>query len=306
MLNNCKYDSYHDFSISFGVTLYKLTNTSKTMKKILFPTDFSDVANNAFVHALGLAKLVHGELILLHTYELPIVDNQFAPQNYQVLFDSLELSNFDRFKDEVPKLRDIAEENKFADIQMSHMILDGDLMYNIKEIIKKDKIDYVVMGTTGANGWKEAFLGTNTGEAIVNLSVPVLSVPKDCKYTKIETIGFTTRYREKDKEALKQVLKIAKSAGAKVKCLYVKTKITDNTEATFDDWNEQFKNDPVTFFIIPNEDVKESISDFITHQEIDVLAMLTYKRSFFESLFSSSFTEKMSYSSEVPILALHQ
>jgi nucleotide-binding universal stress UspA family protein len=173
------------------------------MKRILFPTDFSDVANNAFVHALGLAKLVHGELILLHTYELPIVDNQFAPQNYQLLFDSLELSNFEKFKDEVPKLRAIAEENHFEDIKMSHMIMDGDLMYNIKEIIKKDKIDYVVMGTSGATGWKEAFLGTNTGEAIVNLSVPVLSIPKDCKYTKIETIGFTTRYREKDKEALK-------------------------------------------------------------------------------------------------------
>lgn len=282
-----------------------VTNTFKTMKKILFPTDFSEVANNAFVHALGLAKLVHGELVLLHTYELPIIDNQFAPQNYQVLFDSLELSNFEKFKGEVPKLRAIAEEHHFEDIKMSHMILDGDLLYNIKEIIKNDKIDYVVMGTSGATGWKEAFLGTNTGEAIVNLSVPVLSIPKDCKYTKIETIGFTTRYRDKDKEALKQVIKIAKTANAKVKCLYVKTKATDNTEATFDDWKEQFKNDPVTFFILPNEEVKESISDFIAHQEIDVLAMLTYKRSFFESLFSSSFTERMSYSSEVPILALH-
>jgi len=37
------------------------------MKRILFPTDFSDVANNALDHAIGLAKLVHGELILLHT-----------------------------------------------------------------------------------------------------------------------------------------------------------------------------------------------------------------------------------------------
>jgi hypothetical protein len=59
------------------------------MKKILFPTDFFDVDKNAFVHSLGLAKLVHGELILLHTYEFPIVDNQFGSQNYKVLFASL-------------------------------------------------------------------------------------------------------------------------------------------------------------------------------------------------------------------------
>ena len=275
------------------------------MKKILFPTDFSNISHNAFVHALGLANLVHGELILLHTYDLPIVDSQFAPQNYQVLFDSLELSNFEQFKDEIPKLRAIAEEHHFESIKMSHMILEGDLIYNIKDIIKKDAIDYVVMGTSGATGWKEAFLGTNTGEAIVNLSVPVLSVPMDAKYTKIETIGFTTRYREKDKEALKQVIKIAKSANAKVKCLYVKTKTTDNTKATFDDWKEEFKNEPVSFYILPSNEVNETITEFIVHQEIDILAMLTYKRSFFESLFNSSFTEKMSYTSDVPILALH-
>jgi hypothetical protein len=37
-------------------------------EKILFPTDFSTVATNAFVHAL-FAKIVHGELVLLHSFE---------------------------------------------------------------------------------------------------------------------------------------------------------------------------------------------------------------------------------------------
>jgi len=276
------------------------------MKKILFPTDFSNVANNAFVHALGLAKLVHGELILLHTYELPIVDNQFAPQNYKEVFDSLELSNFDRFKDEIPKLRDIAAAHNFEDIKMSHMLMDGDLIYNVKEIIKSETIDFVVMGTSGASGWKEMFLGTNTGEAIANLSVPVLSIPETAKYSKIETIGFTTRFREKDKAALSKVIKIAKAAGAMVKCLYVETKNSDNTEATYKDWEDHFKDEPVQFFIIPSEKVNETIEEFIVHQDIDVLAMLTYKRSFFQWLFTTSFTEKMSYHCNIPILALHE
>ena len=51
------------------------------MKKILFPTDFSEAATNAFVHALEFAKIVNGELVLLHTFELPIYDNQFFPEN---------------------------------------------------------------------------------------------------------------------------------------------------------------------------------------------------------------------------------
>jgi nucleotide-binding universal stress UspA family protein len=36
------------------------------MKRILFPTDFSEAATNAFIHALQFAKIVQGELVLLH------------------------------------------------------------------------------------------------------------------------------------------------------------------------------------------------------------------------------------------------
>jgi len=276
------------------------------MKKILFPTDFSNVANNAFAHALGFAKLVHGELILLHTYELPIIDNQFAPQNYKEVFDSLELANFDRFKGEIPKLRQIAIENNCEHVKFSHILMDGDLMYNVKELIKNDTIDYLVMGTSGATGWKEMFLGTNTGEAIANLSIPILSVPERAKYSKIETIGFTTRFREKDKDALRRVIQIAKSTHSVVKCLYVQTKESDNTKAIYEEWEALFQDEPVQFFIIPRDNVNQTIEDFITHQNIDILAMLTYKRTFFQWMFTTSFTEKMSYHCPIPVLALHE
>ncbi len=198
------------------------------MKKILFPTDFSNVATNAFVHALGLAKLVDGELILLHTYELPIMDSQFGIQNYSEVYNTIELTNLDKFRDEIPKLRKIAEENGFEAIKMSHILTDSDLLHSIKETVKKENIDYLVMGTSGASGWFEKLLGTNTGEAIKSLSIPVFCIPVGAKYFKINTIGFTTRFREKDKIALQNVIKIAKASNAIVKCLYVESSDSDN------------------------------------------------------------------------------
>ena len=39
------------------------------MKRILFPTDFSEAATNAFVHALEFAKSIDGELVLLHAFD---------------------------------------------------------------------------------------------------------------------------------------------------------------------------------------------------------------------------------------------
>ena len=175
------------------------------MKKILFPTDFSKVATNAFVHALEFAKIVNAELVMLHTFQLPIYDNQFFPENYAVIFNSLELSQFDMFKDEIPKLRAIAEERHLSKIKMTHRLMDGELLFNIKKVIKEDKIDFVVMGTSGATGWDAFFMGTNTGAAISGIDVPMLCIPIEAKFKKIETIGFTTRFRPKDKKALKMV-----------------------------------------------------------------------------------------------------
>ena len=276
------------------------------MKKILFPTDFSDVATNAFVHALEFAKVVQGELVLLHTFELPVYDNQFFPENYNVLFDSLQLSEFDMFKEEIQKLRAIAEERKLHEIKMTHRLMDGNLIYNIRRAIKEEKINFVVMGTAGSSGWEAFFLGTNTGSVIGTIDVPVLCIPLEAKFEKINTIGFTTRYRSKDKKALKDVLNIAKKTNAKVKCLYVKTANSDVPEATIKHWEEEFEGEPIQFSIIPSDDVKATILDFVLFKDIDVLAMITYKRNFFADLFNPSLTKNFVNKSPVPILAMHE
>jgi len=276
------------------------------MKKILFPTDFSETATNAFVHALEFAKIVNGELVLLHTFELPVYDNQFFPENYNVLFDSIQLSEFDMFKDEIPKLHAIAEKRNLHHIKMSHRLMDGNLLYNIKKAIEEEKIDFIVMGTTGAKGWEAFFLGTNTGNVLTAVDVPVLSVPIEAKFKKIETIGFTTRFRAKDKKALKDVLKIAKKMNANVRCLYVKTNNSDVSNATIKQWEEEFAGEPIQFSIIPSDDVQDTILDFVLFKDIDVLAMLTYKRNFFVELFKPSLTQKFSNRLNIPVLALHE
>lgn len=275
------------------------------MKKILFPTDFSEVAANAFIHALEFAKIVHGEIVLLHTFELPIYDNQFFPENYALIYNSVELAQFGMFKDEIPKLRALAEERHLDKIKMTHRLMDGDLLHNIKKSIKEDAIDFVIMGTSGVTGWDAFFVGSNTGSVISGIEIPMLCIPIEAKFKKIEIIGFTTRFRTKDKKALKMVLDIAKKTKAKVKCLYVKTSESDVSKDTVAHWEEEFINEPVEFFVISSDEVKETILDFILYKEIDILTMLTYKRGFFEGIFKPSLTKKIANNFDIPILAIH-
>lgn len=274
------------------------------MKRILFPTDFSEVANNAFVHALELAKTLDGELIVLHSFELPVVDNQFFPENYMVIYESLELAQFDMFKDEIPKLRTIAEERNLDKIKLTHRLMDGDLTFNIKKAIKEDKIDFVVMGTSGATGWESFFVGSNSGNVITDIDVPMLCIPHDVAFKKIKTIGFTTRFRPKDKKALKRVLKIAHKTNAEIKCLYVKTNESDVSNETVKEWEDEFAQEPITFSVVISNDVKVTILDFILQKDIDMITMLTYKRGFFEGLFHSSLTKKAANEFSIPVLSI--
>lgn len=274
------------------------------MKRILFPTDFSEAATNAFVHALEFANRIGGELVLLHAFELPIYDNQYFPENYMLIYESIELAQFEHFKDELPKLRTLAEEHNLGEIKMTHRLMDGGLMFAVEKAIKEDKIDYVIMGTEGATSWIDAFFGTNTTTVISNTTIPIFSIPINAKFKTIKNIAFTTRFRPKDKKALKKVLKLAKKLDAKIECLYIKTDNSDVTKETIEEWKNDFLYEPVEFNIVLNEEVKQSILDFIQFKKVDIVVMLTYKRSFFENLFHHSLTKDCAASLDIPILAI--
>lgn len=273
------------------------------MKRILFPTDFSETANNAFIHALEFANAVQGELILLHTFELPVIDNQFFPQNYMVMYESLELAQFDMFKEEIPKLRAIALQHNLGTVPMSHRLMDGSLLYNIEKAITEDKINYVIMGTEGATGWASFLLGSNTANVLDEIDIPILSVPSQAVYRKVKTIGFTTRFRPKDKKALKKVLKLAKLYHAVVKCLYVKTASSDVDTNLIEEWKAEFSTEAVTFNVVLSDDIEGTILDFILYKDIDILTMLSYKRGFFEGIVNPSLTKKLTKNFEIPILS---
>ncbi len=275
------------------------------MKRILFPTDFSEVATNAFVHALEFAKLVQGELVVLHSYDLPPMDDQFFPENFSELYDTVELAHFDLFKDEIPKLREIIEHHHFEDVKMYHRLMEGDLVANIRKSIKEDEIDYLVMGTSSATDWEALFAGSNSGSVILGISVPMLCIPFGVDYKKINTIGFITHYRPKDKLAMNKTLALAKSIDAKVKCIYIKNRTSQIDIETIKEWEEFYKNEPVKYFMFQSDEIKQVTLDFVANEKIDVLAMLTYKSGFFEGMFVANYAEKTASDIHIPILVIH-
>jgi hypothetical protein len=82
--------------------------------------------------ALAFAKKIQGELITF----LPVlpIDEQFFPENFEMVYDTVELTEFDMFKEEVPKLHTIATACNLDNIKMTHRLMEGDLIENIKKV----------------------------------------------------------------------------------------------------------------------------------------------------------------------------
>lgn len=281
------------------------------MKNILFPTDFSETAENAFVYALHLAKSLNANLHVLHTFEIPIVTSLGVenPQVVQQVFQNVELTQFEKYKDEAAKLRIIANELNLGDVNLTFLFQEGDLIFNILEAIKKENIYMVVMGTTGISGFERKFFGSNTVNAIKTIDIPILAIPYFAKFNGINKIGFTTIFKDSDKEPLADVLELAEEFDAKVRCFHVAKDINDVTiELNTRDWKRNYHSDRLKFIVEPlgEQTIEEHISDFVKDYNISVLAIVKRNQTFFERLFGSSLSQKLAAKPEVPLLIIKE
>lgn len=275
------------------------------MKKILFPTDFSESANKAFRYALQMANDLGAEIVALHVYEMPVIDYVDTPAYLMDVYNTVELASFENYRSQVPVLKSLAETYQLEQVPVSSVLLEGELVSTVLNMVKEQHFDFVVMSTKGASGMKETFFGTSTASVMTDTEALVLAVPEESVFSGFRNIVFTTRFREIDLKALKKLLPVANALGAGVDCLYIKTSGSDLKEVVLADWKLQLKDFQVDFHIVDSEEVEGAILEFIDRHSPDMLALLNHKRSFFEGLFHTSMTKKLAFHSKVPVLAMH-
>jgi nucleotide-binding universal stress UspA family protein len=277
------------------------------MKKILFPTDFSDKANNAFLYALKWAEQYDAEITILHVYEFPIMDMSYVdvPIYQAEVYQSLELNSFENFKDQIPVLREIAENHNLGHIAMNSVLLSGDLVSNILQLVESERINFVIMGTSRVSGFKEMFLGTNTASVMTGCQAYVIGIPDDSSYRPIHKICFTTQYSDEEQDALRKLIPIAKKFDAEIECIHIQTQDNEVKDVIIANWNLLFNAEKVHFNTIKSENIEDSILEFVISRNIDLLAVAKHKRGFWDSLFHASLTKKLAMQIHIPLLVLH-
>lgn len=279
------------------------------MKHILFPTDFSEAADNAFIYALEMADRLGAKITTIHIYHLPDVRAAHVPNMLREIYESITLESFENYRDNVPHLRQIAEERNKAHLQIQHMMVESGRAGLVGKLVKTARdihAGMIIMGTTGASGLKEIFLGSVAAEILENAPCPVLAVPLKARFDgHLDNILVTTDYEESEVEAIRFVLDFAATYGAKVTCLHVDVSHTEVFTGKMEKFKQQFtpyKN--LSFEVIDHTSIEKGIAEFANDHKVDILAMQIHKRTFLQELFSYSVTKRMAYHLKVPILAL--
>ena len=151
------------------------------MNKILVPVDFSKTSANALYYAIQLFATSSSEITVLHSY-----DTRSSA--------ALLMKNIDGVleKDAQHKMDELIQEvqQKYPDANLNPKIIKRPTISAISALGDSGDFDFIVMGTKGASGLKEVFMGSVAGGVISRTSAPVIVVPANYSFRSLEEIVF--------------------------------------------------------------------------------------------------------------------
>ncbi len=264
------------------------------MKKILVPCDFSKPAIQAFRYALDIAaKSPNGIVHALYVVEIPVItDTMLMPiipfeDGLLQEIKQKTLLQFAKLNDKYNK-----ESIKTAiDVQF------GRPSEMIRSYVEKNGIDIIIMGSHGAKGSKELFIGSNAERVVRNSTVPVI-VLKDYFKGAIKNIVFPNTLETENQEPLIQRVKILQNFfKAHLHIVWINTPINFTpdtvTLARLNAFAKRFQFRDYSTSVFNHLSPEEGIIDFANTVDGSLIAMGTHGRKGLAHIMHGSLTESL-------------
>lgn len=170
-------------------------------RPIIVPWDFSQVAENAFQHAVHISKALNREILLLH-----IVHDE---KDKDMKKGELEAST-EKLGNEYGK-------------KPHYKVVSGSIFHAIGETAKELKAEMIIMGTHGMKGAQKLF-GSKALKVVVSSRIPFLVVQDKPAKETIDTILLPIDFKRENKEKANWIYYLARNFGAKFIILKSKAK----------------------------------------------------------------------------------
>ncbi|WP_316752497.1 universal stress protein [Pedobacter gandavensis] len=282
------------------------------MKTILIPTDFSPNADHAAFYALELGKKMKASLKLCNAVMIPAA----ASMSAQVAWPLMDLGTLSA--DANRELKKLAEklkkhiqesgasEEEYPPMEVSAEV--GTVPEVISMLAEKEKINLVVMGTSGVGGLNRFFLGSTSRDLIDEASMPVLLIPPGTDFKPLKRIAFATDFSAGDIALIHALSYLARAFNAEILLVHVSPDDFDpeidqkKVDAFLNEVTCKLNYHKVYFRHVKEMGVDEGLNWLTDHVAIDMLAMVHRRHSFIKRLFDGSHTQKMAVHVKLPLL----
>ena len=270
------------------------------MKKLLIPIDFSDTSEAAIHFGLQLAEkcgyeiLLHHSVDFLHTYESMYMDAPHSQSFTEQVIDDMEV-----------QLENTYRRCRKDGLPITKHLTTGSLVQDIRSLAKEEDVDLIIMGTKGASGLKEFFIGSNTEKIVRLLDCPVISVPGKSNISDIRRILVPVDLEEIRPSFLNEISKLQQLFSASIEFVWVKTphyvENTDLVEEEFNNLLNEYKIASSSFTIVRDVFPQDGLLNYARENASDMIAMVTHSRRGLAHWFSGSLTEDVMNHSKVPL-----
>ena len=153
------------------------------IKKILAPTDYSDLSCVALRHAFETGRELGAEIVVLHVVAMS--DDWFSKHT--------ELNPVRNLMAEQKSFLDKFLREKFADwmnlLEVRQQVELGTPYSNIAEFAEREGIDVIMMATHGRTGLDHVLLGSVTEKVIAHAPCPVLAIPAPKRHVALSKVA---------------------------------------------------------------------------------------------------------------------
>jgi nucleotide-binding universal stress UspA family protein len=139
-----------------------------SLAKILVATDFSEGSDRALEYAICLARRYNSLIFLTHVITLdgyPMVAPELASE-----------SETKQRRESENQMEAIEKSGRLYGLQRAMVIAEGALWPTIEDLVNKNEIDLVIVGTHGMGMLEKLVIGSNAEQIFRQSRVPVLTV----------------------------------------------------------------------------------------------------------------------------------
>lgn len=274
--------------------------------KIIVPSDFSDCADFALQAACQIALTCGGEVTLFHVSEN--IEDLAGDAEDKALLKDLKA----RIESNISGLiREREAMVSSVGVPFRHNARFGSFVSELEAFDKEESFDLIVMGSYGASGKQEWFIGSNTQKVVRKIRNNVLVIKQPISNLNFDKVMFPSNLTENDKEAFVEFLRFAGKCKAKeVHILSVNTGGWFNQPAPLMmELLEDFKdlardNFKCQTHFYSDYSIEAGIRHFAEKFDIKLIGISNLVRHPIKRLFQGSNVEMLVNHSSLPVLAI--